>query len=252
MWATAALAAAAILVAWPARNRRARPWQIDTAAVRSRRPGLLWSRSRLAPLQAVPAVAVLAAAIGAVLSGPVAAVIGGAYGGLAAWLLLRRHRAAAAARARARRLDDLGALAAELRAGLPTPSIGIDSYRGSDRTGATSGDRLAALAAAARRLAEQTGAPLAELIERIEADARAMDRAVASAAAQAAGARATAWLLAGLPVGGIALGYAIGVDPLDVLLHTPIGAGCAIAAIALQLAGLAWAERLGGNRMRER
>ena len=74
---------------------------------------------------------------------------------------------------------------------------------------------------------------------------------MSSAAAQAAGARATAWLLAGLPVGGIALGYGIGVDALDVLLHTPIGAGCAIAAAALQLAGLAWAERLSGSWLRE-
>jgi tight adherence protein B len=96
-------------------------------------------------------------------------------------------------------------------------------------------------------LAERTGAPLAELVERIEADARAMDRALASAAAQAAGVRATARLLTGLPVGGIALGYGIGVDPLDVLLHTPVGAGCAVAAIGLQLAGLLWSERLSGN-----
>jgi tight adherence protein B len=107
-------------------------------------------------------------------------------------------------------------------------------------------DRLARLTGAAARLAEQTGAPLAELVERIEADARAMDRARAAAAAQAAGARATGYLLAGLPIGGIALGYGIGVDPLDVLLHTPIGAACAFGAVVLQLAGLAWTERLVG------
>jgi len=29
-----------------------------------------------------------------------------------------------------------------------------------------------------------------------------------------------------------------------VLLHTPVGAGCALAAMALQLAGLAWSNRL--------
>ena len=111
-------------------------------------------------------------------------------------------------------------------------------------------DRIGALARAAVRLAEQTGAPLADLLERIEADARAMDRGLAAAAAQAAGARATAMLLAGLPLGGIALGYGIGVDPLAVLLRTPIGAGCAVGAIVLQLAGLAWADRLSGSALR--
>ena len=195
------------------------------------------------------AAAVLAACLGALAGGPVAAVIGSVYGGLAGWMLLRRRTATAVARARARQLDHLGALAADLRAGLPAPPI--DALPDLAGSGAGPGRRVLTLARAAWRLAEQTGAPLAELIERIEADARAMDRAVSSAAAQAAGARATAWLLAGLPVGGIALGYGIGVDALDVLLHTPIGAGCAIAAAALQLAGLAWAERLSGSWLRE-
>ncbi len=97
------------------------------------------------------------------------------------------------------------------------------------------------------RLADRTGAPLAELLERIEADARAADRGLAAAAAQAAGARATAWLLAALPIGGIGLGYAIGVDPVAVLLHTPVGGASAVGAVALQIGGLLWAERLGAG-----
>jgi len=103
---------------------------------------------------------------------------------------------------------------------------------------------LRARAAAAVRLAEATGAPLAELFERIEADGRAADRAAATAAAQSAGARATVWLLAVLPVAGLAIGYGVGADPLAVLLHTPLGAGCAIGALGLQVAGLAWVHRL--------
>lgn len=106
------------------------------------------------------------------------------------------------------------------------------------------------LASAAVELAEKTGAPLADLLERIEADARTTDRGLAAAAAQAAGARATALLLAALPLGGIALGYGIGADPVDVLLHTPIGAGCAFVAIVLQIVGLVWADRLGGRGRR--
>jgi tight adherence protein B len=110
--------------------------------------------------------------------------------------------------------------------------------------------RIAGLTAAVWRLAERTGAPAAELVERIEADARAADRGRASAQAQAAGAQATALLLAALPLGGIALGYGIGVDPLQVLLHTALGAACAIGAVLLQCAGLLWADRLAGGSIR--
>jgi tight adherence protein B len=104
--------------------------------------------------------------------------------------------------------------------------------------------RITDLTAAVWRLAERTGAPAADLVERIEADARAADRARASAAAEAAGAQMTGILLAALPFGGIALGYSIGAEPLDVLLHSPIGAGCAIGAVLLQSAGLLWSDRL--------
>ena len=134
--------------------------------------------------------------------------------------------------------------------GLPSPSPGRSPGRGSGGPNgdpAVDGRRLERLARAAVRLADRTGAPLAELLERVEADARAFDRGMAAAAAQAAGANATALLLAALPLGGVALGYGIGVDPLAVLLHTPVGAACALVAMGLQAGGLLWAERLGAT-----
>ena len=185
---------------------------------------------------ALPALAV--GLVGLVLAGPVAGVAGVAYGALALRALSRRRAARTERAEHVRALDRLGALAADLRAGLPIPAAMTALERGQLR------DRLQRLARAALALAEQTGAPLADLLDRIAADARSTRRAVAAAAAQAAGARATACLLAALPLGGIALGFGIGADPLSVLLHTPIGAGCALAAIGLQLVGLAWAERL--------
>lgn len=218
-----------------------------------RRFAAAWSYATTAPRLTTLAAAGSAAGLGAVLGGPVAAVAVGAYGGLAARITLRRRSTRATMSERVRQLDALGALAADLRAGWPvaTAASALSHPERSARVPAAgpepAAQRLAALTRAAFHLAERTGAPLADLLERVEADARAMDRALAAAAAQAAGARATAWLLAGLPLGGIALGYGIGVDPLAVLLHTPIGAGCAIAAIVLQFAGLAWADRLSGN-----
>jgi tight adherence protein B len=167
---------------------------------------------------------------------PVAGLVVGVYLGLGVRAGLRREAARERAKAQARTLDGLCGLAGDLRAGLPPTTLLPPST--------VSGDRIARLASAAWRLAEQTGAPLADLVERIEADARAADRSRAAAAAQAAGARATAWLLTGLPFGGVALGYGIGADPGHVLLHTTVGAACAVTALALQLAGLAWADRL--------
>ncbi|MEU7711521.1 hypothetical protein AB0B03_06235 [Micromonospora chalcea] len=182
--------------------------------------------------RALPVSALLGAVSGALLGGPVAALALATYGVLAARAVLRRRTHRAAALAHRRDLDRLAAVAADLRAGLPAD---LDDGPG----------RVARLARAAGKLADSTGAPLADLLERIEADARAADRGLAAAAAQAAGARATAWLLAALPLGGIGLGYGIGVDPVEVLLHTPVGGGSALAAVALQVGGLLWAERLG-------
>ena len=76
------------------------------------------------------------------------------------------------------------------------------------------------------------------------ADLRGLDRVRLTAAAHAAGTRATAGLLAVLPLAGIGVGYGMGADPLHVLLHTPVGAGCLLAALLLQLAGLGWTARL--------
>lgn len=169
-----------------------------------------------------------------IAGGPVAGLAVGAYCGVALWTVRRRQADRAAVRARVLALDALCSAAADLRAGGLMPDVSI----------ADDGGRLAWLVAALRRLADQTGAPLADLLERAAADARATERIRTVAAAQAAGAQATAWLLAGLPAGGIALGYAIGADPLRVLLHTPLGMACTTGAIALQVAGLAWADRL--------
>ncbi|MEN3610980.1 hypothetical protein AAH979_15650 [Plantactinospora sp. ZYX-F-223] len=259
--AAVCLAGAATLVGWPVSRARARRravigghhavqgtarrpdpggWSAEIGSAKSR---VSWSTAldrllaAVSPRRAVVVGVVLGGVGGTLAGGPVAGLAVAAYTGLAIRGLLRRRAGRSAERAQRRQLDALCGLAADLRAGLPPSTVML---------AADGSDRLASLARAAVRLAEQTGAPLADLLERIEADARAMDRGLAAAEAQAAGARATAWLLAGLPAGGIALGYGIGVDPLEILLHTPIGAACAVGAIILQLTGLVWAGRLSG------
>ena len=279
-WIVALLLGGVVVVVWPVGLARHR-WAVRTTAPAPAPRSVssfialqtLRALSVRHPRRTVAGTVVAAAIVGWSASGPVAAAALGTYAGLAARTVLRRreHRDRAAARAQA--LDELGALAADLRAGLPpgelvptdlastrlapadrTPvGLGPDGSAGAAWSPAAAGSRVSPdehrlrdLTAAVWRLAERTGAPVADLVDRIEADGRAADRGRAAAAAHAAGARATALLLAGLPAGGIALGYAIGVDPLRVLLHTPLGAACVAGALVLQLGGLAWADRLAG------
>ncbi|WP_326551060.1 type II secretion system F family protein [Micromonospora sp. NBC_01813] len=202
-------------------------------------PARLWHDAQRSPGRTVVAAVVSGGLLAGWFGGVVAGLVIAAYVWLGVRALLASRGAHRRQALRVRQLDALAALAADLRAGLPTGQPALPGSAGESADG-----RLDRLATAAVRLAERTGAPLAELIERIETDARALDRAREAAAAQAAGSRVTAWLLAGLPAGGIALGYGIGVDPLAVLLRTPIGAACALGAVALQITGLIWTERL--------
>lgn len=254
------LLAGAVAVAWPAGVRSQRrlassassvrlTWQpVDLAALWTRVEGLVES----GPGRLLALAAASAALVGWVLGGPVAAMICAVYAMLATRAAIRRAAKRRSSAARAKSLDDLCALAADLRAGLPPALAAEPAIAGAGRPAARAGsvsaeERIAVLTGAVWRLAERTGAPAAELVERIEADARTADRGRASAQAQAAGAQATALLLAALPLGGIALGYGIGVDPLRVLLHSPLGAACAGGAVLLQCAGLFWADRLASG-----
>ncbi|MGW0419467.1 type II secretion system F family protein [Streptomyces sp. NPDC003015] len=120
------------------------------------------------------------------------------------------------------------------------------------------GDVPGALAAAARRpgaegllglaacwrVAVDQGAGLAAGLDRLEGALRAERDQRADLRAQLAGARSTAWMLAGLPVLGLSLGAALGADPLRVLLHTGTGLGCLLVGGLLEGVGMWWATRI--------
>jgi tight adherence protein B len=171
--------------------------------------------------------------------GPVAGALAAVYGGGGAAVELRRRRAARTAGAVAATLDTVVEMAAELRAGA-APVVVVEAATAV--LAATPAERTSVLAACA--VSEQTGAPLADVLDRVEAYLRQGDRLRRSVAAHRAGNRATALLLAVLPAGGIAVGYGIGADPLQLLFHTVAGACCVTAACLLQIGGLLWTERL--------
>jgi tight adherence protein B len=217
-----------------------------------------WWRHRRAAGWGPPAAAAVCAGIGLAAAGPVAASVLAAYGG--AGFVLVRGAAIRQAKRRARRLasDAVLGLAADLRAGLAlgpawrsaqeglrqAESALLPSWREPARDGRGPVALVVQRLLAATALAEACGAPLADVLERLDADLRGIDRARAMASSQAAGARASAAVLAVMPLAGIGLGVAVGADPWHVLLHTPVGALALALAVALQLAGVAWTARL--------
>jgi tight adherence protein B len=106
------------------------------------------------------------------------------------------------------------------------------------------GARGLAGAAACWEVAVDGGAGLADGLDRVAAALRAERDQREDLAAQLAGPRSTAVILALLPAFGVLLGIALGADPLRVLLHTPAGLGCLLVGVALEWAGLAWTSRI--------
>ncbi|MFH9723804.1 type II secretion system F family protein [Streptomyces sp. NPDC017254] len=199
-------------------------------------------------------------------------------GAVAVPLVGRRLRAAEHRREREARGERVvalcGAVVGELRAGWqPAQALSFAARE----TGALGGEEAAVLAAARfggdvpaalRRAAGQDGADglagmaacwqvavdggagLAAGLDRLEAALRDHREQRERLRAELAGAWATVAVLAVLPLAGVALGAALGADPLRVLLHTPAGLGCLVVGGALEAAGLWWAARIvrGGER----
>ncbi|MBC9822464.1 type II secretion system F family protein [Terrabacter sp. MAHUQ-38] len=100
------------------------------------------------------------------------------------------------------------------------------------------------LVAAAWRLSERTGAPLASAVDRAVRgllDARARRGKVAVAVA---GPRATVTVLTVLPLTGPLFGMACGIDPVTLYLGSPVATISAASGITLGWAGRAWCRRM--------
>ena len=113
-----------------------------------------------------------------------------------------------------------------------------------DRLGRCPGGAAAADLALLWRLAERTGCSLGGPVQRLRDADRGEAAVRRELAAQLAGPRATARLLAGLPVVGVALGAGLGADPLGFLLGTSAGAACLAVGGLLVALGLLWTRAL--------
>jgi tight adherence protein B len=98
--------------------------------------------------------------------------------------------------------------------------------------------------ASAWATAHASGAGLAGVVERVVAELAERLELRHEVAAQLAAPRATARLLALLPLGGMGLGVMLGVDPVSMLLGSTLGLCCLLAGSLLALAGVVWVDRL--------
>jgi tight adherence protein B len=250
-----------------------------TAALLAAAAVLVWFRQptfpadRRRPGPALVALVVAAVGVVALVVSPEPAFLalvlaGGAAGAHRLWQ--QRARAAVTEQTRDRVLECCDLLAAELAAGKPAegalgeaaeawPAIGpvaqCQAYGGDvpaalRRAALEPGAEGMALVAAAWHVSHRTGHGLADALSRVAQtlrDARATDRVVRG---ELASARATARLVAALPLVALAIGAGSGGDPLSFLLGTPIGLACLAGGLGLGLAGLAWIERLASEAAR--
>jgi tight adherence protein B len=215
-----------------------------------------------------------------VLTTAAGALMAGLAGGLAAVMVAGTasacHRVSRARREMATATtelsDALGILVAELRAGAhPADAVRAAADRHTEAAGEVvlalatvsaaarlGGDVPAALRgagpaqlrcwwqrlAAAWSLAEQHGIALADVLDAVRCDTEHRVRFTTEVQARLAGPRATAVVLAWLPLLGLALGQAVGAAPLRVLSGTSSGHVLLVTGTALACAGMWWSARL--------
>lgn len=98
--------------------------------------------------------------------------------------------------------------------------------------------------AACWRVSVAAGGGLTSLVEGVAASLREAEAHRQDLAAQLAGPRATARLLAGLPLLGILMAAALGMRPVAFLFGSPVGIVCLVAGLALDAAGVLWIRRM--------
>ena len=269
MLSLAAVALAAGALCWPPGAGRGRLGHLHRRRVRPRGIAVeaKWTTRRCGVL-----LVSLATGFGVLLAGPgggIAAVL--ATGTATARWRARRDRRSAATAATGL-CDALGVLVAELRAGAH-PGHAVSSAADAHADGPTEVTRaLSAVAAAARlggdvpavlrstgpaqlrewlgrladawSLSDRYGIPLADLLDAVRSDTEQRVRFTAEVQARLAGPRATAAMLAGLPLLGLALGQAVGAAPLRMLCDTLVGQVLLVIGTGLACVGVLWSARL--------
>jgi tight adherence protein B len=99
-------------------------------------------------------------------------------------------------------------------------------------------------------VAERAGAPLAETLNGVAGDLAARDETARAVASAVAGPRASAGLLAVLPLLGVGLGAAMGARPWAFLTGSGAGQLVCLLGTLLDAAGVVWTQLLVRNAIR--
>jgi tight adherence protein B len=142
--------------------------------------------------------------------------------------------------------ESAGSVSAAFRAASARSRLGgsaAEGFRIGDSRVGTELGRIADIWA----VAEAHGLALAELLEAARTDLLGRSRFRQRTEAALAGARATATVLAGLPILGVGLGQMMGASPLNVLFGGGLGGILLLLGAGLVCAGLLWTDRITGR-----
>ncbi|MFV0430226.1 MAG: type II secretion system F family protein [Arachnia sp.] len=181
------------------------------------------------------------------------------------WRAARQDRAAR--KARADTAQAARTLALLLRAG-QIPSQALDQAAqdvpilapaaATARVGADPAEAIAGLAsrrgyeamgsvAAAWRVCQASGAPIADVLGRVANQIRRARQVRGVVEAELSTARASGRIMAALPLVGVGLGVVVGADPVSFLFGTTLGQVLVIAAVCLTAVGVVWTEKLASS-----
>jgi len=262
------LTATAVLLALGPSTRLLVRWRLGTAS-RSGGGGSRWRRPRLVG-GTLGTLAVGGTAVVVLAGQPHLVLLTVAAGVIAAAVVTLRSRARDAAQRHRRRKDVIDlcdALVAELSAGVPpanalagvatdwpvvAPAAAIARLGGAvpdalRAAGDIPGAEHLTQVAAVWEVSQRCGAPLMGVLDRLAGTLRDDDEARQEVVSSLAASRATARLLAVLPVFGLLLGGGLGGRPWMVLIDSMIGAGCLLGGAVLAVAGVFWVERIADH-----
>lgn len=182
-------------------------------------------------------------------------------------LVRRRRRRLGASSTSARVLETCELLAGELSAGQPpaaalaraaaswpplaevvhAQALGADVPPALRRLAREPGAADLRLVAAAWHVAQRSGHGLGDALERCARGLRAAAASRRVVEGELASARATARLVAALPLVAHLLGSSTGADPTAFLVGTPVGLACLAGGLCFGVAGLWWIEAIAAD-----